>query len=451
VKGIASRSWLSFYLAMLYEDAEVPEGVELSDPEDYAYQRNAIYGVKDTLESVFPKSYGGVTVSLSDTHWGDPDNADWKQIRDASLKNGSLYRRLRGTLTMTEDATGKKLDEKKMTLMKVPILTDLGVYIDNGTHYSLAAQDRIIPAPYTRRKLNGNVETAFSTRTGTGIGNLFRVSMDPESGVFKLEKQGKTAKLYPALKAMGVSDEELARRWGPEVLKANKDKYDEKAVAKAIAMFVRKPDPAWTPEQGVEKLKEALEGLQIHKGVASTTLPGMFDSAKRATFKRASSGEDMLVKALRATAMKLAAGRYGACCIYWLGRGYYLLEENTYGPDKGKLRPAGGGKEPGDKNLRETILREIKEEFNIDPEYIKPYLRFLGLQKDGEYKDSAVFLCFRHGLVPGIYQASNDKSEKIKLVKAKLSDPRYIGPNPKTDLYIPEEPEEEDDETVDQQ
>ena len=125
--------------------------------------------------------------------------------------------------------------------------------------------------------------------------------------------------------------------------------------------------------------------------------------------------------------------RYGAGVLFKQLNGKYLLQEN--GPNDcddpenvGKLRPAGGGKNKSDHNLRATILREMEEEFDIDPEEAKGKIELLGYINDGsEYDGCALFEMEEHGLKPGTYQASNSKHEKIKLVEASLDDPKYIG------------------------
>jgi hypothetical protein len=127
--------------------------------------------------------------------------------------------------------------------------------------------------------------------------------------------------------------------------------------------------------------------------------------------------------------------RYGAGVLFKQPNGKYLLQENGENDcddasGVGKLRPAGGGKNKSDHNLRATILREMEEEFDIDPEEAKGKIELLGYINEGPFEDCAMFVMEDHGLKPGVYQASNSKSEKIKLVEADLDDKRYIGKQP---------------------
>lgn len=129
-------------------------------------------------------------------------------------------------------------------------------------------------------------------------------------------------------------------------------------------------------------------------------------------------------------AEKSAAKRLGAGVLFKQEDGSYLLQYETEGAKKGKLRPAGGGKDASDKNLRATIVRELGEEFGLEPDFVEDRLSLLGFIKAGEFTDCALYEMTDHGLRATTYQASNDPKEKVTLVEADLGDPRYIGPLP---------------------
>lgn len=112
--------------------------------------------------------------------------------------------------------------------------------------------------------------------------------------------------------------------------------------------------------------------------------------------------------------------------------GRYLMQ--VADPDDesiaGKYRPPGGGKDTKDKNLTETIIREIHEEFAIPKSKVREKVRFLGYEYRDQFWGNAVFEMRDHGLKPGVYQASNDPDEKVKLVEAGLDSKKYVGPDP---------------------
>lgn len=127
--------------------------------------------------------------------------------------------------------------------------------------------------------------------------------------------------------------------------------------------------------------------------------------------------------------------KLGAGVLFLNSDGSYLLQKNHKEPGfpdhlVGKLRPAGGGKSKTDKDLHATIVREIDEEFGLTADKVIPNLRLLGYIRRGGYKDCAMFEMQNHGLTAKTYYASNSKYEKVKLVKAELSAPGYIGEKP---------------------
>lgn len=540
------------------DDTQAPPGVTLRDPEDMPTWRHAIFdGVKNSLESVFPQSYGGVQLHVKDLHYADPEHYDLATQKHALLHDKYLSRRLKGTVTLVDDVSGKPIEEKTLTLMRVPYLTERGTFLHNGSEYTSSAQLRLLPGAYTRRQESGELETQFNVRSGTG--NAFRVGFEPESAQYKLKIQQANLHLYSLLHDIGIPDEKLEKSWGKDILELNRRKYDSRVFDKAYERLVMKNNkkPEHTREDKARLIREALDASMINKRVAQANLPSMFSMEKSAAWLKEAaedevknkeiafnptldhddvvytnegerwsalhqpyhndaswlrwyagycdgkrSGVDEFQKnrwkrfyrlnvprfkesptvprglALQGWAIdplsllsgeKLTAfeeqwhghskkasaepvevvppeprglmflekaARYGAGVIFKLPNGKYLLEKNH--PDKGmppevvgKLRPAGGGKSKSDANLRQTILREMEEEFGIDPEDAKDKIRLLGYIPSGKFKDCALFEMEDHDLKPGKYQASNSKSEYVELVEAGLDHPDYIGEHPK--------------------
>ena len=123
--------------------------------------------------------------------------------------------------------------------------------------------------------------------------------------------------------------------------------------------------------------------------------------------------------------------RLGAICFLPTDNGKFLMQECTdHNKWEGTNRPPGGGFSYKDKDLRATIKRELQEEFSLDPLEIDQKLKFLGFEKRDQYWGNAVFELRNHGLKPGVYQASNSKDEKVKLVEVDLDNDDYTGPDP---------------------
>ena len=266
----------------------IPEGVTLRAPEDFASVRKSIYGgVADEVRQTFPQSFGGVRMEAHDVDYEDPEDFDLHAQKDALMNGKFMGRRLRGTVKLFDEKTNQQLDEKRMTLMRVPHLTERGTFLHGGNEYTSMAQFRLQPGPYTRRKSNGNVETHFNIQRGTGSG--FRVSFEPKSMLYKMEIGQSQLRLYSVLHDIGVPDAEMQKSWGPDIFQANKDAYDSRVLDKAHARLVKKADPNATREQKVSAIRAALDGMQVHRRVAQKNLPNMFDREKSAAWKAAGS------------------------------------------------------------------------------------------------------------------------------------------------------------------
>ena len=121
------------------DTVEAPDGVRLRDPDDTD-------GVRDDIESGMLKAmqtyvhgyeYGGTRLELSDLAYADKPRYSLAEQREALLKDSTLARRLRGTVTLVDTETNKPLEVRKnMTLARVPYLTQRGTMIHNGSEYA---------------------------------------------------------------------------------------------------------------------------------------------------------------------------------------------------------------------------------------------------------------------------------------------------------------------------
>lgn len=274
----------------IYEDAEAPEGVQLYDLEDFDTHRNLIFeDSKTALEKQFPKVYNGVKMELVDTQYTDPENYTISEQKQALHNDKYLMRRLRGTIRLKDANTGELLDEKKTTLMRVPYLTERGTFIRSGNEWATISQQRLLPGAYTRRQANGELETQFNVRPGTG--NAFRVNFNPETAIYKFNIAGSNLHLYSLLHDLGVPDKRLKESWGDSVFETNAQDYDtrvfEKAYNKIVPEWDRKKNPGRSREEKAELIRKALDRSQIATKVVKKTLPNMFDMRKRAAWREA--------------------------------------------------------------------------------------------------------------------------------------------------------------------
>lgn len=277
----------------MYEGADAPidkdgNKIKLYDWEDHKTHRQLIFeDAKNTLVSQFPKEYNGKRMELSDVEYEDPENYNISTQKKALHSDAFIGRRLRGTVTLKDAKTGQVLDEKKLTLMKMPYLTNRGTFIKDGNEWGTISQTRLMPGAYARRQNNGDLEMQFNVRPGTG--GAFRVNLNPESAQYKISIGGSELHLYSLMHDMGIQDDDMRSRWGDEVFSANADKYDprvlDKAYDKLVPEWDREKNPGRSKEEKARLINNALNRSQMATKVAQKTLPTMFSAEKRASWR----------------------------------------------------------------------------------------------------------------------------------------------------------------------
>jgi DNA-directed RNA polymerase beta subunit len=290
------------------QEPEHPPGVTLYDHDDYDTQRQLMYdNVKQSFAETYPASYGGVRLELNDLDYDGPEHFTRAEQKQALLTNGTLTRRLRGTMRLIDEDTGETLDERKTTLMKVPVLTDRGTYIHNGNEIGAIRQARLIPGVYTRRQANGELESMFNARVGTG--RAFRVGLESKTGQYRMKVAQSNLHLYSLLKDLGVPDEQLEKSWGPSMLKINQSKYDSQTLDRAYKKMVHefRRDPNASKEDKAAAVRSALEEIQISKKVAQKNLPNWFDHSKSAFWKEAAEVKPIVTELMDQTYIKKAS------------------------------------------------------------------------------------------------------------------------------------------------
>jgi DNA-directed RNA polymerase subunit beta len=245
--------------------------VQYRDFTDANATRKNIYArVLDSMSKIGPLANTRHTLALSKLRYVDPDHIDMEKQKQAILTGKSLHRRMRGTWTLTDNATGGVLDEKEMTIAQVPHMTPRGTFVVNGTEYTLANQMRLRPGIFTRIKENGEIESHVNVMPGNGVSH--RYFLDPETGVFKISLGQAKLPLMPVLKAMGVTDTELRKVWGDDLLAANLTAPDGKSLNKLYQRMIRKPDPEASDQTKAEQITAFMEAMKLDPEVTKRTL-----------------------------------------------------------------------------------------------------------------------------------------------------------------------------------
>lgn len=247
-----------------------PDGMRAFD-DAKAARKNIYDNVLSAMQKRFPVEDDNYRLELLDIAYDGPQEFSLKQQKDAILKNRNLRTNLVGTWRLTDKKTGKILDERKDSVMQVPYWTDRGTIINNGSEYTVISQSRLRPGVYARRKSNGEYETQFNIRPGTG--HSFHFGLNQATGAMSLQTGQGQVPLYQVLRGLGVDDKEIIKYWGADVTAANAQKADSQAWNKLYArMAGYKADKSATQADKIQFVKDALAGYEVDPEVVERTM-----------------------------------------------------------------------------------------------------------------------------------------------------------------------------------
>lgn len=189
--------------------------------DDYKQIRTALFdNVKNAVKQRFPLFNDRYTLAVEDVDYDDPDEIDITKQKQCILEGKSCDRRLRGSWVLRDAATDKVVSKtKRMTLMRVPYMTDRGTFIRNGHEYAFTNIMRLEPGVYTKKR-DDEISAQFNVQKGTGSG--FNMFLTPETGIFKIKRGTTSCPAYTVFKDLGVTDDQMQEAWGQELFEKNK-------------------------------------------------------------------------------------------------------------------------------------------------------------------------------------------------------------------------------------
>ena len=225
-------------------DNTLSDGTKLRDFLDFDTTRKNIYDYTlNSISEAYPLENDKFRLEIANPRYEGPETFSLNEQKKAILQRKNLNRKLLGTWRLVDKATGNVVDQKKTVIAHVPYMTNRGTFILGGNEYTVANQMRLKNGVFSRRKESGEYESHFNILKG---GPSFRVFMEPKTGVFRLSVGQANLKLYPILKSIGVTDQQMREYWGPDITAANTLSND---------------DP-----RTVRKLYERLAGYRAKKG-----------------------------------------------------------------------------------------------------------------------------------------------------------------------------------------
>jgi DNA-directed RNA polymerase beta subunit len=262
----------SAILRPLQPPAQEPDEVDDSyrDFDDMVATRQAIFDrTLQAAKNIQPVSNSRHTLRLKDVDYIDDADYDYKTQKQAIIGGKTLGRRLAGTWELLDNKTNQVLDAKKMTVARVPYMTDRGTVIYNGVEYTISNQLRLRPGIFTRTKENGEIESHANFLPGEGVSH--RYFLNPEKSTFHVRLQQSMVPLMPMLRVLGATDKELREAWGDEIYAANlatdSSAIVNKLYDKLVGASKRKPG-----ENVNEAVANVIRNMRLDPDVMKSTL-----------------------------------------------------------------------------------------------------------------------------------------------------------------------------------
>jgi DNA-directed RNA polymerase subunit beta' len=189
-------------------------------------------------------------------------------------------------LTLKDKNTGAAVDQRRVRIAELPLTTSRYSYILDGQEYQVDNQWQLKSGVYSRRRPNGELENHFNV-TGKGA-RAFDTVFDPAKKTFSMQYGSSKASLplYPFLKTLGVSDGELEKAWGKEVLDANKN---ARGVNTALEAFYKtsKKTAAPSKEEAAAHFHQVMGASNLRPDATEITLGKPFSHVTGDTLKLA--------------------------------------------------------------------------------------------------------------------------------------------------------------------
>lgn len=225
--------------------------------------------VTAAVKQSFPIQGDKQTLRVSNVEiTNEPDTLDIRAQKEKKLAGRTFGSDVRATFELVDNKTGEVVDTSTRKIATLPQITRRYSYIVNGTEYQTDNLWTLRPGVYSRIKQNGDLESQINIKGGS-----YRLDFDPNSRKFNMNIGGTKPPLYSVMQALGVNDASLEKKWGREILSANK--VDAKKVEQDVIRLANKINPrakASTFEDASQVIKERFQGAELDPSVTKKTL-----------------------------------------------------------------------------------------------------------------------------------------------------------------------------------
>lgn len=226
--------------------------------------------VAESVKQHFPIKGRLQTLHLENVEVRDTLHPDDVRSQQKAKTEGSTWAvPIYGTFVLKDNLTGKTVEKRTVRIADIPKMTKRYSYIVGGQEYQMDSQWQLKPGAYARRRQNGQLEVQFNA-TGPGS-KSFDMIFDPAKRQFQIEWNKAKLPAYPILSTMGVSDEQLQKAWGKELLEANKKARGVDGALENAFRSDKGRSPSST-EEAKEHVWSTLQASRMHPEATKRTL-----------------------------------------------------------------------------------------------------------------------------------------------------------------------------------
>lgn len=266
---------------------------------DYPYKiRDAINEkLAEAITNKFPISGKKYVAEVSNVHTNEDNSgavygASASEQKKVLLTKGNKTIGIYGDLTIKDIVSGKVVASlKKHRLMSVPYYTQRFTMMVDGNEYAVVSQMRTKSGVYTRKRGNDELESAFNLEKGAN----FKLIMDPDTGIFKVDILNCTFPVWALLQILGAKPEDGVRAVGEELYKKNYAAVTDAQLNRARNMLYKKlvkyKDDVDTSHTSATEMDEGIRayfnGTKMDPETTEVTLGTAYHSVSAATILRA--------------------------------------------------------------------------------------------------------------------------------------------------------------------
>ena len=234
--------------------------------------------IVDSIAENFPIENKGRRLVIDNINVNDTlRDDDFPEQKVFKIKRKTWQNPIKADLKLIDLDTNKVISQKKnVKIGSIPKLTNRFTTIIDGNEYQTTNQLRRRSGVYATVQRNGELKSEFNLSKGKN----FSLFLDPTTQVFSLVYREKNRKyrLWTLLNALGVTNSELEKAWGRELVEINKKGAltTEASELSSIYKILYGKDST-NPDEIIKGIVEYFNTTEVDKNTTKVTLGKSFE------------------------------------------------------------------------------------------------------------------------------------------------------------------------------